>query len=56
MSDADFEYYRRREQHERACAERAQDQTARRVHLDMAERYAARLRTMAPSMAISTAA
>jgi hypothetical protein len=48
MSDQDFEYYTRREQHERARAERSRDQTARHVHLAMAERYAERLRAMMP--------
>lgn len=56
MSDQDFEYYRRREQDERACAERAQDLTARRAHLAMAERYAERVRSLMPPAAMSTAA
>ena len=56
MSDQDFEYYRRREQDERAGAERAQEQTARRAHLAMAEHYAERVRAMMPPMAIPTAA
>jgi hypothetical protein len=42
MSDTDLEYFRQRERDERACAERAQDLTAQRAHLDMAERYSAR--------------
>lgn len=50
MSDPDFEYFTRREQDERAWAERSQDQTARRVHLALADRYAERLRTMMPPM------
>ncbi|MCP3732380.1 hypothetical protein M9978_18315 [Sphingomonas sp. MG17] len=49
MSDHDLEYFRQREQDERACAERALDQTARRAHLDLAERYAARLRQKSPA-------
>ena len=46
MSDKDYEYFRQREQHERASAEHALDQTARRAHKDMADRYAERLREM----------
>lgn len=48
MERNDYHYYRQREQDERAHAERAQDLTARRAHLDMAERYAERVRTLAP--------
>jgi len=44
MSARDFEYFTRREREERAHAERADDMTARRVHLEMANRYSARLR------------
>lgn len=51
MTDQDIDYYARREKHERAWAQRAQDPTARHVHLAMAERYAERLRTMVPSAA-----
>lgn len=50
MSDQDRDYFQRREQDERACAERALDQTARRAHLAMAERYAERLRTIPQRM------
>lgn len=46
MSERDFIYYQQREQRERERAERAADQTARRAHLDMADRYAERMRTM----------
>lgn len=46
MSDTDYEYFRQRERHERSCAEQAHDQAARRVHLDMADRYADRVREM----------
>ena len=49
MSDQDVEYFMRREQDERASAERSSDQSARRVHLALADRYAERLRKMAPS-------
>lgn len=44
MSNHDRDYYTRREQQEREHAERAFDTTARRVHLEMAERYSAKLR------------
>lgn len=49
MTSLDLEYYRRREQQERSHAERADDQIARRVHLEMADRYSAKLRDMAPA-------
>ena len=52
MSETDLEYFRQRERDERACAERAQDLSARHAHLDMAERYAARLRGMMPTAAM----
>lgn len=48
MERNDYDYFRRRELDERDCAKRAQDQTARCAHLDMAERYAERVRAMAP--------
>lgn len=51
MERNDYDYFRRRERAERANAERAQDQTARCAHLDMAERYAERVRTMLPPAA-----
>jgi hypothetical protein len=44
MTTRDVEYYRRRERQEREHAERADDKTARRIHLDMANRYSAMLR------------
>ena len=50
MERNDYHYFRQREQDERASAERAQDLTARRAHLDMAERYAERVRTLAPTV------
>lgn len=50
MERNDYDYFRQREENERACAERAQDQTARRAHLDMAARYAERVRTLAPAV------
>lgn len=48
MERNDYAYFRQREADERGCAERAQDQTARRAHLAMAERYAERVRAMTP--------
>jgi hypothetical protein len=39
-----LDYDRQREAQERAIAERCADPVARRLHLDLAERYAARLR------------
>lgn len=51
MSSLDREYYARRERQEREHAARADDMTARRVHLEMAERYSAKLREIpAPAM------
>jgi len=47
MSNSDQEYYVRRERQERDRADRTEDQTARRVHLEMAERYSAMLRETA---------
>jgi len=44
MTTIDVEYYRRRERQERENAERTQDSIARRVHLEMANRYSAMLR------------
>lgn len=51
MERDDYDYFRRREADERAHAERAGDLTARCAHLDLAERYAARVRAMAPPAA-----
>jgi hypothetical protein len=51
MERNDYAYFTQREADERGCAERAQDQTARRAHLDLAERYAERVRAMAPPAA-----
>jgi hypothetical protein len=39
LNERDCEYYRRRERQEREYAERTGDVTARRVHVEMAERY-----------------
>ncbi|MET0307895.1 MAG: hypothetical protein ABW023_04240 [Sphingomonas sp.] len=44
MITRDVEYYRRRERQERENAERADDNTAKRIHLDLANRYSAMLR------------
>lgn len=51
MSERDLDYYRRREQEERLRAERSDDVPARRVHLEMAERYSAMLRDSAELVA-----
>lgn len=48
MSNMDFEYFARRELQERAHAQRADDVTARHIHLALAEHYAARLRAITP--------
>ena len=56
MERNDYDYFRQRERAERAYAERAQDLTARCAHLDMAERYAERVRTMVPPAASDVAA
>ncbi len=55
MTTIDLEYYRRRERQERENAERSDDSTARRIHLEMANRYSAMLRdlSMIPTMAQS---
>ena len=47
MSARDIEYYMKRERQEREHAERTDDMTARRVHLEMAERYSVLLREIA---------
>jgi len=56
MSDQDFEYFMRREQEERASAERTSDQSVRCVHLALADRYAERLRAMVPLTPVPRAA
>jgi hypothetical protein len=45
-----LDYDRQREAQERAIAERCADPVARRLHLDLAERYAARLRARTGSL------
>ncbi|MDC7812026.1 hypothetical protein [Sphingomonas koreensis] len=55
MERNDYVYFRQREADERDCAERARDLTARRAHLDLAERYAERVRSMAPPVVSSAA-
>lgn len=52
---ANLDYYRRREAQERANAARSGDLVARRVHLDLADRYAALLGAV-PEMPLTTAA
>lgn len=42
----DLEYFRRRLRQERDIAQRCDDVSARRVHDEIAERYAARIETM----------
>ena len=51
MTVRDMEYFARREREEREHAERSDDMTARRVHLEMADRYSARLRDIAVAVA-----
>lgn len=46
MTSRDYEYYVRRERQERDCAARCDDMTARRVHLEMANRYSAMLQEL----------
>lgn len=48
MSSHDIDYYARRAQQERESAARTEDSIARRVHQEMADRYAARLSELAP--------
>jgi hypothetical protein len=48
-SGRNLDYYRQREQQERAQAARARDKIARRVHLEMAERYSTLATTLTPS-------
>jgi Mg2+ and Co2+ transporter CorA len=53
MTTIDHEYFRRREQQERDNADRTDDNTAKRIHLEMADRYADMLKSIAslPPMA-----
>ncbi len=41
MTMLDHDYYRRRERQERECADRCEEVGARRIHLELADRYAA---------------
>ncbi|MBX3593732.1 hypothetical protein [Sphingomonas sp.] len=50
MERDDIAYFTRRERDERAHAERAAEGTARRVHRELANRYAERLRDLTPNM------
>lgn len=52
MTSRDADYYARRAQQERESAARTDDSIARRVHQEMAERYAARLSELAPPQQI----
>lgn len=45
LSGRDLEYYQRRERQEREHAARADDAIARRLHLELAERYSTLLRS-----------
>lgn len=51
----DIEYYRRREQQERARSEAGDDHGARRIHQEMAERYRALVEEMTVSQPIQMA-
>jgi hypothetical protein len=57
MTNTDFNYFRMREQQERESAERTDDSIAKRVHLDMAERYSKMAQAMpiVPPAAAQTA-
>ena len=46
MTSRDYEYYSKRAEQERERAERSGDHSARYIHLEMAERYAAMLEAM----------
>ena len=52
MTTRDVEYFARRAQQERESAERAKDMIARRVHRELADRYAARIGDPAPQQKI----
>ena len=41
VSDASYHYHQRREHQERAAADRAASDEARRIHQELADRYAA---------------
>lgn len=47
MNSRDLEYFQRRERQERERAAQADDTTARRVHLELAERYSTLLQSPA---------
>jgi hypothetical protein len=51
LSGRDLEYYQRREREERERAARADDTIARRLHLELAERYSTMLQSPAQSQA-----
>ncbi|NIJ21957.1 hypothetical protein FHS95_003668 [Sphingomonas naasensis] len=51
INSPDIEYFQRRERQEREHAARTDDSIARRVHLEMAERYSTlQNSTVAPAM------
>jgi hypothetical protein len=50
MTSHDLEYYSRRERQERDSADRTDDHGARRIHLEMANRYSAMIREMSAMM------
>ena len=49
---SDHEYLAERERRERELADLASDSSARRVHLDLADRYSARLRALGGPAAV----
>ncbi|UZK64848.1 hypothetical protein [Sphingomonas sp. M1-B02] len=55
MSNRDLEYYEQRLRQEREHAARADDSSARRVHLELAEHYSAKLRDPMKMPAIAQA-
>ena len=46
MDQNSVEYFEKREAEEREAAARAESEVARKIHLDLAEEYAARVREM----------
>lgn len=51
MHETNIPFYQRREAQERALAASAADKLARRLHLELANRYADRLRTLTAAAA-----
>ena len=56
MDQHSAEYFEKREGEEREAAARAHSEVARKIHLDLAEEYAARARDMAGSPALDNKA